>query len=633
MGVFLGAALVWGLHARSYLPFLSDDALISLRYAQRLLDGFGLTWTEGPRVEGYSNLLWVLAAAGLGSLGVGLIEALRWLGVLGALATLAAVLRAARPTGVSDLLPALGASGLLALSGSMGAWTVGGLEQPLLAALLAWGLVGVYPLLEPPRLESAREVARRALAPALALGLLCWTRPDGVLFPAAVCLAMMSLSELGRVRWAAILTIGTSSAVFVALQTAFRLSYYGAWVPNTANAKLAFSISRAFEGLVYLASGLGEHFPMVLLAGCLATLALGDAVSARRLRVIGVCLGVWCGYVIAVGGDTFPAYRHLVGVVVLLSLACVEGLRAALHRWAERPWLPWLATLAALGGLAGLQANSFENQRAREETWEWDGEVVGRLLARAFGEQRPLIAVDPSGTLPFFSGLPAVDMLGLNDRYLGEHPPPDLGRGWLGHELGDGDYVLSRQPDLVLFCTPAGGATPCFRSGLELVRDPRFAAEYRLLHLEGDDPHVFRTRIWARRDGRLGWVRAEDHIQVPAYWLSANPDSVARLDPWGAWFVAVDTTTSAGIRDLELLPGAARWLLSVQADGGPWEIVARPAQGGAWEARGRGGSLTFEVSSSQAQGIDVSLVALDPGQAVRVWGLELVREPLGPAPD
>ncbi|MFN9706963.1 MAG: hypothetical protein ACK595_19380, partial [Planctomycetota bacterium] len=79
--------------------FVSDDAFISLRYAERLLAGDGLTWTDGERVEGYSNLLWVLAVAalhgvlhdGLG-LGVDLVAAARLLGygcgaaALGALA-------------------------------------------------------------------------------------------------------------------------------------------------------------------------------------------------------------------------------------------------------------------------------------------------------------------------------------------------------------------------------------------------------------------------------------------------------------------------------------------------------------------------------------------------------------------
>ena len=63
-------ALLWA-HASFYLPFISDDALISMRYSQRLIEGRGLTWTDGSQpVEGYSNLLWVLLTALLGWLGL-----------------------------------------------------------------------------------------------------------------------------------------------------------------------------------------------------------------------------------------------------------------------------------------------------------------------------------------------------------------------------------------------------------------------------------------------------------------------------------------------------------------------------------------------------------------------------------
>ena len=61
-------------------PFFSDDSFISLRYAERLLEGQGLTWTDGERVEGYSNLLWVLLVALFGACGVELVTAARALG-------------------------------------------------------------------------------------------------------------------------------------------------------------------------------------------------------------------------------------------------------------------------------------------------------------------------------------------------------------------------------------------------------------------------------------------------------------------------------------------------------------------------------------------------------------------------
>lgn len=44
------SVVVLGIHAKRYWPFLSDDALISLRYSERLVAGMGLTWTDGERV-------------------------------------------------------------------------------------------------------------------------------------------------------------------------------------------------------------------------------------------------------------------------------------------------------------------------------------------------------------------------------------------------------------------------------------------------------------------------------------------------------------------------------------------------------------------------------------------------------
>src|SRR5918993_5205805 len=107
VAAFVAALVVLWLHARRYLPFLSDDALISLRYAKRLVEGHGLTWNAGERVEGYSNLLWVLCAAALNRLGVDLIDAVRVLGFAGVGAGLAAVLYAHPPRSLKGAVPVM----------------------------------------------------------------------------------------------------------------------------------------------------------------------------------------------------------------------------------------------------------------------------------------------------------------------------------------------------------------------------------------------------------------------------------------------------------------------------------------------------------------------------------------------
>src|SRR5690606_38133881 len=45
--------------------WLSDDAFISFRYAQNLVEGHGLVYNPGERVEGYTNFLWTVLAAGV----------------------------------------------------------------------------------------------------------------------------------------------------------------------------------------------------------------------------------------------------------------------------------------------------------------------------------------------------------------------------------------------------------------------------------------------------------------------------------------------------------------------------------------------------------------------------------------
>ena len=81
------AACVLGYGIARVWPFFADDAFISLRYAERLLHGHGLTWNDGERVEGYSNLLWTLLCAGLGGLGCDLTFAARGIGIACTLAT------------------------------------------------------------------------------------------------------------------------------------------------------------------------------------------------------------------------------------------------------------------------------------------------------------------------------------------------------------------------------------------------------------------------------------------------------------------------------------------------------------------------------------------------------------------
>src|SRR5262245_37848737 len=56
-------ALVFAAWRALALRWTTDDAFISFRYAQNWLDGLGLVFNAGERVEGYTNFLWTVWSA------------------------------------------------------------------------------------------------------------------------------------------------------------------------------------------------------------------------------------------------------------------------------------------------------------------------------------------------------------------------------------------------------------------------------------------------------------------------------------------------------------------------------------------------------------------------------------------
>jgi hypothetical protein len=235
------------------------------------------------------------------------------------------------------------------------------------------------------------------------------------------------------------------------------------------------------------------------------------------------------------------------------------------------------------------------------------------VLRVGFRTQKPLIAVDAAGCTPFFSKLPALDMLGLNDRHIARNPPKDFGKGKIGHELGDGTYVLSRKPDLVAFCSPGNRGRPCWRSGREMVGDPSFRKSYRLVNFEGTVPKRVNTSLWVRLDGRVGITRDAKRISIPGY-LFATGATVAGLD--GHRVVAELRRERPGtLEQLRLPAGSYRLRTQPRAD------FVVEVRGGQELAKGRG-PLSFALSTDR----DVKVVVRTKGTAVLE---QVVIEPRG----
>ncbi len=547
LAFFLAFIGILALRANHYLPFISDDALISLRYAKRLLEGQGLTWTDGRPVEGYSNLLWLLIISAFGAVHVDLIAASRILGFLCMSAIIfTIVIWYSRSKQFISNWPAM-VVGLLffSLATPSAVWTIGGLEQPLYAAALTASIPFLWLAFQPDGYNT-----KYSLIASFILGLMCLTRPDGPLFAIAAFFAIVVNRFLSKRNgsWSIIMTLLLFPVIFTIAQLTFRFSYYGEFIPNTALVKISPSFYHFSEGLIYVFRGLKALFPFSVLA----IISLGILLSKKKNREQSILLTsllvFWSLYIIFIGGDVFPAFRHFLPVICVFTFAIIEGIKE-LWKYLNHKKLSFQVAVGLFIGVLFvpflfLQFTHTEFKRVREERWEWDGKVIGQVLKEAFSKQRPLLAVTAAGCLPYWSELPCLDMLGLNDYYLPRHKTNMIGLGPLGHELGDTAYVLEQRPDIICFHT---GIDPVFSIGEQLDTTREFWELYTPVKIRGTTPYNFTALLYFLKNSeKIGIQEEANRIIVPAYLLNAYPHTIASLYN-GRLAITVDVNHPAGI--------------------------------------------------------------------------------------
>jgi len=576
------AALALWLHARRYLPLFVDDGFISLRYAQRLLQGDGLSWSAGEPVEGYTNFLWVVGCAALNAVGIELVNAARTLGSGGAVAILAALWFAeadrphARRSITAMSLPLCVALMFIASCGPVAAWAVGGLEAALFGGLVAWALALLLPWL------TEREVKSwRALLPAqLVLAALCLLRPDGALIAAVLLVAVVDQAATRKVALTNGWRLAIGPALAVACHLLFRLSYYGRWVPNTANAKLALSSTRVLEGLACLEQAAICSWPLLVLALLSLVVTRRDPVLRRRVQLLAALLLIWTAYVLFVNASCF-AYRALVPSYVAAAFLAAETttwLAARGPKWA-------VGALAMVPLFAWLQQRdgNLTDARSFSQPWSWRGASIGVLLRDSFTAEQPLVAVDAAGAIPYFSRLPSLDMLGLNDHHIADRRPDNFGHGLAGHELGDGAYVLDRAPDIIISGI-VGNAQLNYRGGAEAMADPRFSQRYRRIralansgNVDGHRTEAVMFHAFIALEGAVGVTKpSAERITVPGY-LFANQRGALAARRDDQLVALLDPGSRVQLSGIPLTAGRWRWRAITQSSEAPQIVVTAPA--------------------------------------------------------
>ncbi|MEO0820813.1 MAG: hypothetical protein AAF074_10365 [Pseudomonadota bacterium] len=451
-----------------FLAVVAEDAFISFRFAQNVAGGHGFLWNIGEApVEGYTNFLWVVIAAGLIATGLDVALFSQVIGFLAALGTMGVVYIWGRRLLGLEPGPALIPLALLAVAGPFATWAGSGMETTLFGFFLTLGIfcfVSFWQARRPGWLLAAAGV----------FVLASMTRPEGVI-------VFIMLGTLGILLERGIrpflAALGLYLVVFGAY-FAWRYSYFGYPLPNTFYAKTGGGMAQVMRGVshakyfvAYYAAPLGLMllpilWPMLRGAGAMPRIMELRLVAQRNAAWL-VPLAVFSGYgayIVAVGGDYMAMFRFFAPVLPLLYL--VFGAAVARY-WAAAPRWPRLAGLAATLVLIALQSTPLEARLLPQipnnhGTWRgvgverWHAQrlrVIGEYFQSLRTDYDQSLATDAIGVIAFVADMKIIGKHGLVDVHIAhkEFAPGELGSGLPGHERGDLDYILSKRPDFYMY--------------------------------------------------------------------------------------------------------------------------------------------------------------------------------------
>jgi len=331
-----------------------DDAYISFRYSWSLAHGLGLVFNPGEHVEGFSNLSWTLVLAAGSVLHLSLPYLAVYLGLACGLATEVVLWRLMSELGIR---PRSAFVALLGFAAFAPFWIVvtNGLEAGpaalLVVVLLLRGVQG-----------------RHTVVTGLLGALLFATRPELVALPVLVCVVVGITRPGSGVRRAVPGRYLSGLLLGVAGIEAFRLAYFGAWVPNTVTAKAPPHVA----AVLIQNAGLGLHYFWAYVAAAAlacASYVLTVAPLVRRSGVWACSLGLlsWLVLIAMVNGGDWMLYQRFFQVMTPLLFvgvgAALDGLMPLLSRVADRRpsfGATWLFALCAtlLTGWTALNATT-----------------------------------------------------------------------------------------------------------------------------------------------------------------------------------------------------------------------------------------------------------------------------------
>jgi arabinofuranosyltransferase len=431
----------------NYLRFVCDDAFISFRYAKNFIQGQGLVYNIGERVEGYTNFLWTMLLSLFMGLGLNVVAVSQILGVSFSIATILLLLNLSRKLHPRDNIFNYLAPLFLVCCGAYAAWSTGGLETSFYTFLVFMGsYLFIMGIKHPRYLISAGIIFAFA----------SMTRLDGLIFSGITFVDMLYLALFQKqIQRKSVVLSAICFLLPFLLYFLWRWSYYGELLPNTFYVKVG-GYTLYHQGLSYLFDFVKRFWiwifiiPLAFLPKAVKSNANLGIITPYFVSLV----LVFSMYVVYVGGDFMDMFRFLVPVLPFFFFLVQEGFRG-MHYYFEsipdrrlspdikhqlKSHLPrskrrrriltlaeisWIILSTIVLAYPSKESNRQWNRNnidsiglLREYSRWWT--QVG-LMFKQISKPGESLSTSAAGAIPFYSELYTIDELGLTLR-----PYPDM---------------------------------------------------------------------------------------------------------------------------------------------------------------------------------------------------------------
>lgn len=530
------------------INFIQDDAYITLRYVQNFINGNGLVFNLGERVEGYTNFLWVMILSLFGvtaeifSLQIDLALVSQILSQLSGIALLILSFYFTKKllitkflikynddyliTSLLSLIPPL----LISFSSSFLYWGVSGMESTLFTFLT---LLSIYRYLfrnddKPDAIFIAASILNSLL------------RPEGFL----IFLLIVIHSKIYSSKFFNAIdksdkkqiSIHTKEIIYYIIPLIafllFRFLYYGYLLPNTFYAKTGFNLEHFKRGVDYVLSAISNNFFYGILLN-IPLINFRKSVLRSATVFFYFFVLTYLIFIVLIGGDVLPVDRFilpLLPLVLIFSMTIIFHLFDLNVSLSKKLFLFFALAITLSFFVITSFISNYDIMRTKRsyevglvEKMKFYAEWVKNKQIENAGDKKITVALSTIGAFSFFSEARVIDLVGLTDEYIAHNPKEVPG---IDEELPvlwkerryNAEYVLKQNPDYLIF--PAGAKPTAFAECAIFVQ-PEFYKNYYVQLIYSEQLKQL-LPIFTKRENILHDYTGDCNVRFVKPYIEAN---------------------------------------------------------------------------------------------------------------